>query len=181
MSLNKGYLTSNNTFIGDECFTPFYGVKPIIKFLPKNKTIWCPFDEYWSAFPRLLKERGYKVIRTCYSENKNFFFESEPENYDIIVSNPPFSIKDKIIKRLYELNKPFAIILPVNSIQGKDRFNFFKNGIQLLTFDNRIGYHKNPIYPAVEGTPFASAYFCRNLLPENLILEHLEKDKRPLR
>lgn len=28
----------------DECYTPVYGVLPIIKYLPKDKTIWCPFD-----------------------------------------------------------------------------------------------------------------------------------------
>lgn len=29
----------------DECYTPRYGVLPIIKYLPKDKIIWCPFDK----------------------------------------------------------------------------------------------------------------------------------------
>ena len=28
----------------DECYTPAYGVEPIIKYLDKDKIIWCPFD-----------------------------------------------------------------------------------------------------------------------------------------
>lgn len=42
-------------------------------------------------------------------------------------------------------------------------------------------YAVNPILKyipkdkTIEGTPFASAYFCRNLLPKDLIIEHLEK------
>lgn len=28
----------------DECYTPAYGVLPIIKYIPKDWTIWLPFD-----------------------------------------------------------------------------------------------------------------------------------------
>ena len=104
------------------------------------------------------------------------FFNYEPYYYDIIISNPPFSIKDAVLKRLYELNKPFAILLPMNSLQGVNIYQYFKNGIQLLAFDQRIGFHNSidNISP-VEGSPFASAYFCRDLLPKDLIIEHLNK------
>ena len=104
------------------------------------------------------------------------FFTYEPKEYDIIVSNPPFSIKDAIIERTYELNKPFALLLPLDSLQGKRRYGCFKNGIQLLSFDNRVGFHKMySMDKTIEGTPFASAYFCKDLLPKDLIVEHLEK------
>ena len=105
----------------------------------------------------------------------------EPEDYDVIVSNPPFSIKDKILERLYELNKPFAVLLPMNSLQGQSRYKFFERGIQLLSFDQRIGYHNiNSMDKTVEGSPFATAYFCRNLLPRDLIIEKLGKFDRSL-
>ena len=43
------------------------------------------------------------------------FLQYEPqEDYDYIISNPPFSKKDAILKRLYELKKPFAILMPLN-------------------------------------------------------------------
>ena len=85
------------------------------------------------------------------------------------------------LPRIGELGKPFVILLPLNSLQGKSRFDVFKNGIQLLSFDQRIGFHtpKSMTEP-VEGSPFASAYFCRDFLPRDLIVEKLDKYDRPL-
>lgn len=34
------YSAGNN----DECYTPAYGVKPILKYIPKDWVVWCPFD-----------------------------------------------------------------------------------------------------------------------------------------
>ena len=170
---NVGYLKASKN--NDECYTPHYAVHPLIKYIPSNKTIWCPFDESWSAFVNELFLNGNKVISSHLNEGLDFF-NYEPYYYDIIISNPPFSIKDAVLKRLYELNKPFAILLPMNSLQGVNRYQYFKNGIQLLAFDQRIGFHNSidNISP-FEGSPFASAYFCRDLLPKDLIIEHLNK------
>lgn len=56
--LNKGYLTCDRTSAGDECYTPFYAVDPIMKYLPKDKIIWLGFDEEWSAFYQKLSGGG---------------------------------------------------------------------------------------------------------------------------
>ena len=69
--LNTGYLTSNRK--DNELYTPFYAVDQISKYLPKDKIIWCPFDEEWSAFYVHLKELGYKVIRSSLSDGQDFF------------------------------------------------------------------------------------------------------------
>lgn len=60
MGINIGYLTANRTSAGDEVYTPFYAVEPLTEFLPKDKRIWCPFDENWSAFYQYLSEQGYR-------------------------------------------------------------------------------------------------------------------------
>ncbi len=128
----------------------------------------------------MLKENGNKVIYTHIDDGKDFF-KFEPDEYDAIISNPPFSKKDRVLKRLYQLNKPFAVLLPMNSLQGKARYEYFKNGIQLLAFDQRVGFHNiDNLERPVEGTPFASAYFCRNILPKDLIIEQLKKYYKPL-
>lgn len=54
MGLNKGYLTSDKK--DNELYSPFYIVDHIAKYISKDKVIWCPFDEEWSAFYRRLKE-----------------------------------------------------------------------------------------------------------------------------
>ena len=180
MSLNVGYLTAVTNAESSEQYTPYYAVDPIIKYISKDKLIWMPFDMEWSAFYQRFKELGYQVIRSHIYEEKDFF-EYEPDKYDVIVSNPPFHQKNKVLKRLYELNKPFAVLLPLNSLQGRGRYECFKNGIQILSFDQRIGFHnKQHMNIPVEGSPFATAYFCRNVLPRDLIVEKLNKYERSL-
>ena len=60
---NVGYLTASKTDESNENYTPYYAVDPIIKYIPKDKTIWCPFDEEWSAYYNSFKENGYKTDR----------------------------------------------------------------------------------------------------------------------
>lgn len=180
MGLNIGKLRVDKTPEHDNMFTPYYAVEPILKYIPKDKKIWCPFDKEWSAFYQTFVRGGYDVVRSHIDEGQDFF-EYEPDDYDIIVSNPPYSIKDDIIERLYNLGKPFAVLLPLDSLQGRRRYESFKNGIQILTFDQRIGFHR--IYSmdkTVEGTPFAAIYFCKDLLPNDLIIERLTKYNKPL-
>lgn len=179
MGLNIGYLTSDRTANGDERYTPYYAVTPILEYIPKYMKIWCPFDEEWSAFYQTFKKFGYDVIRSSLTDGKDFF-EYEPDDYDIIISNPPFSKKDEVIERLYALNKPFMILLPLNTLQGKKRYKSFKNGIQILAFDKRINYHTDSMTNFKRGNHFASAYYCRDVLPKDLILKELIEYDKPL-
>jgi hypothetical protein len=178
--INHGVLKSDRTEKGDETYTPFYAVEPIIKYLPKEKIIWCPFDEGWSAYCQQLKAHGFRVIHSSLTDGKDFF-RYEPKEWDVIVSNPPFSKKDQVLGRLYSLGKPFAVLLPLASLQGVGRYPYFKKGIQILAFDKRICFYRNGNYFAcAPGCAFASVYFCRFLLPNDLILEELVRDERPL-
>lgn len=45
--MNKGYASKVKN---DELYTPVFAVDPIIKYIPKDKKIWCPFDKEWSAY-----------------------------------------------------------------------------------------------------------------------------------
>lgn len=178
IGLNIGYLTSDKE--DSELYTPAYAVDPIIKYLPKDKVIWCPFSEEWSMFYQRLKEDGFNVVRSSLSEGKDFF-TYEPDKWELIIDNPPFSIKDKVLERLYSFNKPFAVLLPLNSLQGKTRYKYFSQDIQLLSFDARVSYHdREHMDRPVKGSPFATAYFCRDLLPRDLIVEKLVTYDRSL-
>jgi hypothetical protein len=181
MALNKGYLTAKTNRESDETYTPEYAVMPIIKHLKdyqernwkENLIVWCPFDTEESYYVKLLRENGFTVIATHIDNGENFFYH-EPSEYDIIVSNPPFSIKDDIIKRLYELNKPYAMLLPIPSLQGQKRFPYMKD-CQALIFDKRINYFKDMKTKEVQkGVSFGSFYLCRNFLSNDLIFEELE-------
>ena len=182
MPLNKGYLTAKTDKASDEVYTPEYAVKPLLKYLDQfktkigkdNITIWCPFDLSFSKYVSLFTKAGYKVISSHIDENKNFFFYEPEEEYDIIISNPPFSCKDDVLKRLYELDKPYAILMPLNVLQGQKRFKYLKD-IEILVFDKRINYLKdiNGKKEIQKGVSFASIYLCRKFLPKDLIMKEL--------
>lgn len=179
--MNKGYLTCGRGPESDNVYTPLYAVEPIIKYLPKGVRIWAPFDKEWSAFVQVLTKAGFEVIYTHIDNGQDFFMYFPDNNFDYIISNPPFSLKDRVLRRLYAIGKPFAVLLPLNSLQGQARYKLFQNGLQLLAFDKRVDYHTNENYRTyTKGNHFASAYFCRDFLPDDLIIEELQKYERPL-
>ena len=186
MPLNKGYLTAKTDKASDEVFTPEYAVKPLLKYIAlyaqkynfnqeNPLIIWCPFDKEFSYYVKTLSTLPYvKVIYTHIDNDKNFFYY-EPDNYHIIISNPPFSQKDDVLKRLYELNKPYAMLLPIPSLQGQARFPYIQN-IQYLGFDKRINYYKDEAMTETQdGVSFGSCYLCKDFLPIDLIIEYLNK------
>lgn len=180
MPANKGYLTARTDKASDEVYTPAYAVKPIIKYISQAnfRTVWCPFDTEQSEYVKLLRLAGYNVIASHIENGENFFFYEPEEAYDCIVSNPPFSIKDDVLKRLAELDKPFAMLLPVPVIQGQKRFDYMKD-CQILTFDKRINYYMDASRTAVQkGVSFGSLYLCKNFLPKDLIFEVLDVEEK---
>ena len=174
MTINKGYLTAKTNKESDEVYTPSYAIKPLLKYISKDKIIWCPFDTEDSEYVKILNNNGNKVIFSHIDNGQNFFEYEPEENYDLIISNPPFSIKDMIIQRLDELKKPYAILLPVPALQGQKRFQYMKN-CQALIFDKRINYFKDKETKEIQkGISFGSFYLCKNFLPKDLIFEELQ-------
>lgn len=155
----------------DECYTPRYGVIPIIKYIPKNSVIWCPFDTKQSEFVKVLKENGFKVINS-HIENGEDFYTFEPEVWDIIVSNPPFTNKRKIFERCLSFNKPFALLMSNTWLNDSAPKQLFKDkDLQLLMFEQRIQFNN------LKKITFSSSYYCWNLLPKQIIMERLNINK----
>jgi len=151
----------------DEFYTPRYMVEPIIQYIKKGSVIWCPFDKEQSEFVLVLREKGFKVIYSHIDEGKDFLTYEPSDKYDYIISNSPFSIKLKVLKRLYELDKPFMVIfgLPILNYQVIGNF-FLDKDLQLLIFDKKVSYDGNT-------SSFNTSYFCRNALPKDLIFHSL--------
>lgn len=176
MPLNIGYLKAKTDKASDEVYTPAYAVKPIIKYIQPNQIVWCPFDTEDSEYVKLIQKAGFKVIASHIDNDKNFFYYQPEEEYDCIISNPPFSIKDDIVKRLDELGKPYAMLLPIPSLQGQKRFPFIKD-CQALIFDKRINYYTSASRKETQkGVSFGSFYLCKNFLPKDLIFEELDTE-----
>ena len=99
----------------DEYYTPAYAVIPILKYLKLGATIWCPFDTEESQYVKIFSENGFHVIHGHIQTGQDFFKVPVPE-CDYIISNPPYSLKGKVIKRLYEIGKPFAMLINFQGI-----------------------------------------------------------------
>ena len=114
----------------DEFYTPAYAVRPILKYVPKGATVWCPFDSAQSHFVSLLMLHGCDVLWSHLDEGLDFF-NYEPEDYDCIVSNPPYSKKAEVIRRCFLLGKPFALLVGVVGLfESADRFEPAPNGVE---------------------------------------------------
>ena len=158
----------------DECYTERYAVEPLLKYLEpyRDKIIWCPFDTKESEFVKVFTEYGYKVTYSHISTGQDYF-RYEPAEWDLIISNPPFSGKKRIFERALSFNKPFCLLLPITSLEGIERGKIFREkGIQLLVFDRRCNF----IYDnAKKNNWFNTSWFCWKILPKQLIFEELNK------
>jgi hypothetical protein len=170
MDSSKVLYSKNPT---DECYTPKYGVIPILKYIPKNAIVWCPFDTKDSEFVKEISKTN-TVIHSHIDDGLDFF-EYEPNNWDIIVSNPPFKNKRKFFERALSFGKPFALLMTNTWLNDKySKFVFYEanRDMQLLMFDKRIKFVKNG---EIENKiTFSSSYFCCDLLPKQIIIEEIE-------
>ena len=162
----------------DECYTPDYAVQPILEYIPKDVTVWCPFDTEESQFVKLIGERiGKENVEYSHLDNGEDFFQYQPKHWDIIVSNPPFSNKKKFFKRALDLGKPFALIMTNTWLNDSTPKILFKDkDLQLLMFDKRMEF-VNPNGQVNNKITFSSSYYCWNFLPKQIIMKTLNKPK----
>lgn len=162
----------------DEIYTPEYAIKPLLKYLPKNIVIWECTDFGGSNITKVLKNNGFKVVNTNKAEI-DFLQDNVDFHFDMIITNPPYSLKDKFIEKCYEYGKPFCLLLPITSFEGKKRgLMFRKYGIEALILDGRVQFMENMIenYNKKKSSNwFNTSWFCWKVLPQQLIFEELDK------
>ena len=158
----------------DEYYTPAYAVYPIAKYLKEGSTIWCPFDTIESEFVQVLTDLGFKV-EYGHIETGEDFFQVNPPFCDYIISNPPYSLKQEVFKRLIEIGKPYAMLINFQGIfDHKDRFKMFEeNRTEMLWLSPRVNYIK--LDDSKSGVPFQSGYLCSGIFENQLNFETLNK------
>lgn len=112
----------------DEFYTRYEDVKYYMNFWKdylKNKIIYCPFDTSESAFVKYFKEelkagRIRELIYTSnnYEENGGIF-DYVSKNGGVVISNPPFSIYNKIINYFKRYDIKYIMIGPYIKICTK--------------------------------------------------------------
>ena len=161
------YSEGNN----DECYTPYYAVIHILKYIPKDAIVWCPFDTEESQFVKQISKTNH--VEYSHIDNGQDFFQYEPYDWDIMLSNPPFTDKRKYFERALSFNKPFALIMTNTWLNDSAPKQLFKDkDLQLLMFDKRMKFIR-PDGRDNDKITFSSSYYCWNFLPKQIIMEEL--------
>lgn len=160
----------------DEFYTPKYAITPLLKSLYKDQKIWCPFDTEKSLIVKTLLGQGNQVAHSHLDSDQDFFKMSL--DCDVIVSNPPYSIKGDVFERLFSLGKPFAMLVGVVGLfESKRRFSLFReNEFEIMWLSKRVSYFKSyeDQKPSLN-PPFSSVWLTSKVLPKGNVFEEIEK------
>ena len=158
--------------IHDDFYTRKQTWKQIQKFIPKDKILWefCLLNSNEQSKINLI-ELGYEVVgdRTIDFLNTDF-----NEDYDIMITNPPFSsdIKIPILKKLAELDKPFILIMNSLNLFTKYFKKIFEDkDIYFIYPSTKIHYDKyidSELQPTKNNTSFYSIYVCYKVIDRNI-------------
>lgn len=141
----------------DACQTPAYAIDPLLRYLQEGWNIWEPAagEGYLEG---ALYDSGFSVVSGDLITGQNFF-DYEPERWDCLVTNPPFSTHSLWLKRCYELGKPFALLMKVDILGNKGEQEMFDQfGIEVIFVSPRINF-KMPRLGWGDGDHKSSATF----------------------
>lgn len=121
----------------DEFYTRYEDVKYYMNFWKdylKDKIIYCPFDTDASAFIKYFKEelkagRIRELIYTSnnYEENGDIF-DYVSKNEGVVISNPPFSIYNKIITYFKSYDIKYIMVGPFIKVTSKQVYTDIISG-----------------------------------------------------
>lgn len=114
----------------------------------------------------MLTDKGFEVTYGHIETGQDFFdYEAPPDNVQCAVSNPPFSKRNAIFKRLFEFNIPFALVMNLNGLfDSKERFEMFKHqDIELYIPKGRMKFVAKD-KGQLNSPNFQSVYVCSKML-----------------
>ena len=153
----------------DEIYTPVEAILPILKYLDKNKTYWECTDFGSSKITSTLRENGFKVVSS--SKKEIDFLKDKPDfKFDAIITNPPYSLKNEFLDRAYKIGKPFAMLLPIHTLEGVFRGGLFaENGLELVVLNRRVKFYG-------KGSWFNTSWFCWKTCERELNFENVSRN-----
>lgn len=147
----------------DRCQTPLYALDPLLPYIDPDWVIWEPAEGEGQLYRGLYRAGVHNIIGSDVIDGFNFF-EYEPlVNWDCIITNPPYSIKYPWIARCYQLGKPFALLLPVDTLGAAKAQRWFRDvGVEVILTDKRTNFNMpNTGYGG--SAQFATAWFTWGL------------------
>lgn len=136
----------------DHVATPRWVVENIYDIIDIKSfnNIWFPFNNYDSEFKLKADELNLQYKAThIFDDLGNDFFKTEPpKDCELLISNPPFSQQNEIIKRTFELIednkiKSFCLLLPLATLETPARAEMWEkyaDKLTVLIFKKRIKF-----------------------------------------
>ena len=165
---------------GDEYYSPQNVVDMIVPYILRGgySKVWCPFDTSESKFVTTFQELGFDVAYGHIDTGQDFFDYTDPQG-EIVVSNPPFSKRDAIFERLYEMDIPFALVMNFNGLfDSRKRGKLFReHGVEMLVPYGRMSFeHKDR---GRRNNPnFQSVYVCNKLLDKQIVFSDVVFERK---
>ena len=130
-SLQAGRICGGNTAYqrnkSDYYPTPPEATMALMNFLhlEKNNVIWeCACGQ--NHMVDVMRSMGYKVIGTDILTGTDFLMADVPDGVSWVITNPPFSLSEKFIRRCLEIGRPFALLLKSQYWHAKKRLDLFR-------------------------------------------------------
>ena len=167
----------------DRYRTPAEYVDQIAPFLPRDCVMWEPFDTPQHAIStrlHVLRPDITFVQHGLEYDGRDAFTDlssgssSRPMEATVIVSNPPFSEKDRLLELLYAQSLPWAMLMPLHVLEGKrTRMPLFReHGVEVLILSRR-GYLHPDTCEQLPSSRAGSCWLCKGILPSSLMFEHV--------
>lgn len=162
----------------DKCQTPPYAITPLLPYLPKESVIWEPACGEGNIVSALTRQ-GYSVVGSDIESGHDFRYW-QPDHFDIIITNPPYSqpLKNEFFARAYQLGKTFAFLVKADTTGTKGWQVYAKEfGYEQMHLDERIDFKMPNKGWGGKGADWATTWLCWRLLPTPVVFGHIEKPK----
>lgn len=148
--------------------TPPHAIEPLLKYIDayidvkrepgthgghdmfRPFVIWEPFAGE-GLLVNALEDYGFHVFYGDIQTGQDFFHYTPDKHWDMLISNPPFSLKYAVLERCFSLKKRFALLVPYETTYAKEfqrMFHHYNNEpwrIEVLSPERRISF-KTPKY-----------------------------------
>lgn len=143
----------------DACQTPPEGLEPLLPYVYHDWEVWEPAAGQ-GLLVQSLQAAGLHIVYAGDLLSGMNFFEYEPEEWDCIITNPPYSIKYEWLEHCYRLGKPFALLMPVEVLGAKKAQALFRQyGVEVVFPNGRINFSMPNIGFEGSAAQFPTAWF----------------------
>ncbi len=172
----------------DNWDTPDYATDLITEYIPQPEgghlSIWEPCTGNGKMSKRLAERVPLSVFETDIVTGVDFLKPDEyPEhvkqfiknNNFIEITNPPYSKKTQFIKQCIRLGCPWALLMPLTTLEGKERnllFNALGDEFRILIPKRRIKFERPEWIEKKSSPQFQVAWFTYQFnLPQQITFE----------